>query len=66
MLAEHYNHLHVEVPEPGKAGTDYFNSKVLTILYHLALLRDKDEDFLNLMFHYSVWSAKIPCGRTLG
>ena len=47
----HYNHLHIEAPA-GKAGTEYFTSKVMTVLFYLALLRDKHEDFLNTMFHF--------------
>jgi hypothetical protein len=46
----HFNHLHIEAPGPRIKVTNYFVREVLTKLYYLALLRDKDEDFLNVMF----------------
>jgi hypothetical protein len=69
---QHYNHLHIQAPDPAKpsvdarnvkgaatitAGTDYFTSEVLTKMYYLALLRDKDGDFLDSMF---LWPPPDP------
>jgi hypothetical protein len=46
----HYNHLHIEAPGAGEKAGNFFTRRVLTIIYHLALLRDQDNDFLNTMF----------------
>jgi hypothetical protein len=46
----HFNHLHIEVPGPHEKAADFLTSKVLTIMYYLAMLRDKNEDFLNSVF----------------
>jgi hypothetical protein len=46
----HYNHLHVEAPSSQLKAPKYFTQRVLTILFHLALLRDQDDDFLSSMF----------------